>query len=160
MPKFTIELPTVLKAEVRGHEVSLDLARADEAVANEIVRRLALYGMRKFNDAATRGEVAPTGNEDKMRAFKARCADNAQAMIADWLAGDFTKERDVDPVAKRAREIAVGLVEAKYGKLGKDASEAEKAERRAIVGKAAAHDKVRAQAQADLDAAKGLADIL
>lgn len=158
--QFTIDLPSVLTAEVRGHEVRLDLSKADAGVATEIVRRLALYGMRKFNDAATRGEVAPTGNEDKMREFKARCADNARAMIGDWLAGDFTKERDVDPVAKRAREIATSLVEAKFGKLGKDATDAEKAERRAVIGKAAAHDKVRARAQADLDAAKGLADII
>lgn len=158
MPKFTIELPAVLTAEVRGHEVRLDLTKA--GAAEEIVRRLALYGMRKFNDAATRGEVAPTGNEDKMREFKARCADNAQAMIADWLAGDFTKERDVDPVAKRAREIATSLVNAKFGALSKDATDAEKAERRAVIGKAAAHEKVRAQAQADIDAAKGLADII
>jgi len=158
--QFTIDLPTVLTAEVRGHEVRLDLSKADAAVATEIVRRLALYGMRKFNDAATRGEAAPVGNEDKMREFKARCAENAQAMIADWLAGDFTKERDVDPVAKRAREIAVALVEAKLGKLPKDATDEAKAERRALVGKAAAHEKVRAQAQADIDAAKGLADII
>jgi len=158
--QFTIDLPTVLTAEVRGHEVRLDLSKADAAVATEIVRRLALYGMRKFNDVATRGEAAPVGNEDKMREFKARCAENAQAMIADWLAGDFTKERDVDPVAKRAREIAVALVETKLGKLPKDATDEAKAERRALVGKAAAHEKVRAQAQADIDAAKGLADII
>lgn len=165
MSKFTIEFPQVVTAKVRGHEVTLNLTKAkDDDTAIEIVRRLAHYGMRKFNDAAPMGLKAPVGDEEAMKRFTQDCAGNAESMIARWLAGDFEAERGErepsDPIAAKAWEIASRMVREKYGKLGKDATDADKAERKALVQKAADHDKVRQLAKEELAKAQALADII
>lgn len=165
MARFTIEFPQVVTAKVRGHEVTLDLSKAkDTDTMTEIVRRLAMYGMRKFNDAAPMGLKAPVGDEEAMKRFTQDCAGNAESMIARWLAGDFEAERGErepsDPVAAKAWEIASRMVREKYGKLAKDATDADKAARKEMIGKAAAHEKVRELAKEELAKAAALADII
>lgn len=157
--KITIELPEVMTASIRGIEVSLDLFTATPEVQAQIATRLALYGMRKFNDAAPMGLKAPVGDEKAMEKFKQDCADNARHLIAKWLAGDFEADRSrepADPVSAKAREIARRLVVDKYGKLGKDATDAAKAEFNERVTKAAGHAKVIELAKAELAKAAAL----
>jgi hypothetical protein len=158
--RVTIELSDKLIASVRGTDVEVDLASAKNP--EEFVRRLAVYGLRKFNDASPMGETAPTDEAGKV-AFRARCADNAKAMIADWLAGDFATERGgrvADPLTQKAREIARMLVVKKYGKLGKDASDETKAEFADRVRKAAGLDQVVKLAKAELAKQDALADLV
>jgi hypothetical protein len=158
--KITIELPATIEANVRGLPVVIDLASAVNP--EEFVRRLALYGVRKFNDASPMGETAPTDETGKT-AFKRRCADNAEAMVKAWLAGDFETERGgrvSDPLTQKAREIARALVTAKYGKLGKDATDVQKTDFAERVRKAAMLDQVLKLAQSELDKAAKLADLI
>lgn len=159
MQTVTITVPASRVVSIRGIDVEIDFSQAKDLAG--FAQRMFDYGFRKFNDAAPQGLKAPTGDEAAMERFKAECAANAKAMITDWLAGDFSTERGgraADPLTAKAREIARGLVVAKYGKPGKD--EAAKAEFSERVAKAAAHEKVIALAKAELDKAAKLADII
>lgn len=157
--RHTIDIPNILTFKVRGHSVALDLNNAkDEATASEIVRRLAMYGLRKFNDASPMGAVAPKDEPGKV-AFAKACADNARAMVKDWLAGDFETERggsETDPVATRARQIALRMVTDKFGKPDKD-NENAKADFAYRVREYASNPKIRGMAERQLEAEADLA---
>lgn len=161
--QVTINVPDTTTVSVRGIDVVIDYTKAKDAAA--MAQRLWAYGHRKFNDASPMGLKAPVGDEKAMEAFKASCADNARTMVAAWLNGDFEAERggggrESDPIGKRARAIAVQLVEAKLGKLAKDASDDDKAARAKKVAEVAANDKVRAKAKAQLDEEAAFADLV
>ena len=113
--RHTIDIPNILTFKVRGHSVTLDLNNAATPdVASGIVARLALYGLRKFNDASPMGAIAPKDEAGKIR-FAKECADNAREMVKDWLAGRFDTESVSDPVAREAMIIAAEYVKKKYG---------------------------------------------
>lgn len=160
--QVTITMPATVEVSVRGIPVVVDFASAKDIEG--MVTRLAMYGLRKFNDAAPMGLKAPVGDERAMELFKQACATNARNLIAKWLAGEFEAERGerepADPVAAKAWEIASRMVREKYGKLPKDASDAQKADRKALIQKAADHEKVRALAREELAKAAKLADII
>jgi hypothetical protein len=148
----TIDIPNILTFKVRGHSVTLDLNNAaTPEVASGIVTRLALYGLRKFNDASPMGAIAPKDEAGKV-AFAKSCADNAREMVKDWLAGRFETERgesSSDPVATRARQIALRMVTDKFGRPDKD-DERAKTEFAARVRDYAANPKIRAMAERQL----------
>jgi len=150
--RHTIDIPNILTFKVRGHSVTLDLNNAASPdVASGIVTRLALYGLRKFNDASPMGAIAPKDEDGKIR-FAKECADNAREMVKDWLAGRFETERgesSSDPVATRARQIALRMVTDKFGKPDKD-SENAKHDFAYRVREYAANPKIRAMAERQL----------
>lgn len=161
--QVTINVPDTMTVSVRGRDVVIDYAKAKDAVG--FAQRIWAYGHRKFNDASPMGLKAPVGDDAKMEAFKDDCAKNAAAMVEAWLAGEFEAERggggrESDPIGKRARAIAVQLVEAKLGKLAKDASDDDKAARAKKINEVAANDKVRAKAKAQLDEEAAFADLV
>lgn len=139
----TINVEDRYSVKVRGHEVEIDLTKARDLEG--IVTRLFEYGFRKFNDASPNGAIAPK-EEAALVAFKAQCADNARAHIADWLAGKFEADRDrapTDPVAKEARDIAKDLA----GKPPHKDDEAGKAAWTARVNELCRNEDVLAEAR-------------
>ncbi len=145
--QITIELPQILTFKVRGHEVKMDLDDASDLPG--IAKRLALYGLRKFNDASPMGETAPNGGTDEPKAaFALPCASNAREMVKDWLAGDFETERSgggrtANPVAVEARAIAIAYFTTKFGRKPEPKNDDDKA----TLAKIIAHPTIVAKAE-------------
>lgn len=163
--QVTINVPDTFVVAIRGTDVTIDYTKAE--ALEEMAQRLWDYGHRKFNDASPNGMTAPGKDapESEKLAFKKVCVENAQIHIANWLAGAFEVERggggrESDPIGKRAKLIATQMIEAKYGRLPKDATDADKAARAKAINEATAKDAFRAKAKAQLDEEAAMADLV
>ncbi len=143
----SFDIDSKLTFKVRGHEVLMDLATAKDA--DQIIKRLALYGLRKFNDASPMGATAPNnGTDEQKAAFALECASNAREMVKDWLAGEFETERSgggrtANPVAVEARAIAIAYFTTKFGRKPEPKNDDDKA----TLAKIIAHPTIVAKAE-------------
>lgn len=163
--QVTINIPDVVKCDIRGLEMPVDYTKATDL--SGLVLKTFLYGHRMYNDKAPQGAKRPEGSKDDpaVKAFFKQCLENAEAIRDDYLAGKLERERaergeSADPVGVEARAIAraklKGMDDQKRKALLTQVmtkyNEDEKAARIRIVDAIAAKPDVRAQAQANVAA--------